>query len=194
MSNRITFSLPMICYLYAGAAAILLTGSFFIFDWLRYAQCPAWVEWPRPPQKTAALLGDLGLKPYIKSTGNTVYCYDGKAWKECSQSVYAFSPAFAPAWLTPRLVLPGNQGIQQLLRVGQWQNVTYVALSAGGLIWACPTTFDAEVVQMARSGMVLWVFLPLLGGLFFAWLFVSLASREASPTLWDWSGRGTKVK
>lgn len=194
MSPRLTFALPLVCLLYGIAAAILLIGSWFGFDLLRFTQCPAWTKWPPPPQPAAALLGDQGGRVYLQSANGDIFCSDGKTWEKCGQPVYGYRPAFAPAWLTPRLILPESTGIRQLLRLGQWHEVTYIALSAEGKIWACPVTFDGEVLQMAQSGLALWAFLPLLAGLFCFWMFVLIATREARPFLWDWWGHGTEIK
>lgn len=82
----------------------------------------------------------------------------------------------------------------QLTRMGDVSGNSYYALLDNNQIWVCRTDFFSELEHILTSRAVLWLILPAGIGIWCAAIVLKIFAEEASPTWWDFGGRGTRVK
>ena len=82
----------------------------------------------------------------------------------------------------------------QLIRGGNYSVISYHSLLENGQIYACSTDFNSEIEKVLFSVSALWLALPAAAGVWSAAAFINLFIRQGTPTLWDFWGRGTKIK
>jgi hypothetical protein len=193
--RRFSISLPFFSIVPIGIGTIMLWGFLTIFNGLRFIQCSAWVALRPPPENIVTLLGAPLDRLHIQTENKSIYCLDQGQWSKCLLSPYETEPDSAPTWLIGRLEsIPQNDGILQVIRAGSLSNVTYYSLLADGRIFACSTNFTAEVENMFRSGSFVWLLIPTLAMLWSAVSFFDIFIKYGQPTLWDFWGRGERIK
>ncbi len=177
------------------AGVVLLLACVEIFSLLRFSRCSPWTALPSAPEKPVRLVDAFDDRVYVQAADETTYCHNAQGWRTCNMS--PFPPKFvsAPEWLTARFVsIPDFGEIAQLARARTMLNVQYYALLENGNVWSCLTTIGAESENVFRSSAILLLLIPF--GLA-CWCFYSLLMiqiRRGEPTLWDFFGRGTRIK
>ena len=190
-----TFSMPFSSIFLAGLACCSLLGFLTIFDALRFWQCSPWQGLHLPPAQITALSGYFRARLYVTAGNKAVYCLSHDQWARCSLPPFPQPPEYAPPWLLRFLETDLQKGpLSQVLRGGSFPAVDYYALLGNGQMLACSTDFDAEVGNILFSGSVLWLLIPLVPGIWSIAVFINQFLKWGSPTLWDFWGRGTKIK
>ncbi len=194
--SRLTFSLPLFSIIPAGFGALMLWAFFAIFDLLGYTNCPTWKFLQSAPRNDLRIIGTLKKDVYLQAPDGTIYCNAQNQWKVCRVSTFGLSRKDAPDWLSARFTpVPEKATVKQLTRAGNYATGnTYFVLLEDNQIWSCPDDFNAKIKQIASSGAVIWLIIPAGIGLWCCVAFMQIFIKYGSPTIWDFFGRGTKVK
>lgn len=190
--GRITFSMPPVTIAITALFIVMLLCGLNIIDFLRFKQCGAWVELPRIPVKDPELAGTLNNLPYVRSSNSSLYCLKEGQWKICSSPAWGLKPDRAPAWLAQYFYK--DEKISQWIRGDKPVDVNYFRLLEDGRFYTCKTNLQNEADQILLSGSVLWLFPPAMIGILCVVKFFQLFFEYGDPTMWDWSGKGTKIK
>ena len=109
----------------------------------------------------------------------------------CLQPSIISAPSNARPWVMSQ-VQDGKP--LQLIRGGPPTEVTYYTLTANGNMASCVTDFKSEVNGIIDSGAVFLLLIPVGIIVWCGIVFMRMFIRHGEPTLWDWSGRGTRIK
>ena len=193
--SRLTFSLPFFSIVPISIGILMLLVFFVIFNALRFLQCTSWVLLPIVPEKPDALLGTLNGGLFIETASKSIYCYKQNQWSKCIRPSYKFRPDVAPSWLTNALETEFEDGsVLQVIRAGNLSHITYHSLLADRRIFSCSTNFNTEIENIFRSGLFLWLLVPAIAIIWSVVSLVSIFIKYGQPTLWDFWGRGTRIK
>lgn len=173
----------------------MLWGGWTIFSALRFLGCSSWSLLPATPQKVATLQGVLHGKFYVKSEGEQIYCFQLNHWTRCNLPLYELHSEQAPVWIMDRIASDfRNTSVDQAIRAGSFDEGAYYLLLDDGQILTCETSLRLELENMLRSGLFLWLLLPFVAFIWSIVAFGNIFIRHAQPTLWDWWGRGERIK
>ena len=173
----------------------MLWAVIMIFGLLQFTNCPSWDFVQPAPNGDARIIGATGEKVYLQTGNGPIYCNMQNQWQECAISTFVLSHKDAPAWLHSYFKsIPQQTFVVQLTRVGDITGNSYYALLDNNQIWVCRTNFFSELEYILSSRTVLWLILPAGIGIWCAAVFLKIFAEEASPTWWDFWGRGTRVK
>ena len=193
--RRLTFSMPFFSLISASIGVSMLWGLLTIFNALRFTQCPAWVLLQKPPGNPVALLGAPINRLYIETADRSVYCFKHGGWSNCSRPSDDFQSDIAPAWLIDKFSSAFQQkNPLQVIRSNGFFEVSYYSLLPDRQIYTCSTNIEAEMENIFSSGAFVWLLLPLSGLAWSILTFVNLFIKYGQPTLWDFWGRGERIK
>lgn len=193
--GRFKFSLPLFAVIPVSIGIFMLWGFLAIFDGLRFMQCPAWVPVQPPPQPPVALLGTVRNRLYIETANHLSYCLRQGQWTNCLLPPYGFQPDRAPAWLMSRFESAFPNGTaSQVIRSDGFSEVIYYSLLTDKRVFSCSTNFSAEIENIFSSGLFLWLLIPMIGMIWSAISFFKIFIEHGEPTLWDFWGRGERIK
>ncbi|HEX2998007.1 MAG TPA: hypothetical protein VHP14_24495 [Anaerolineales bacterium] len=187
--------MPLYSIIPLGIGAVMLWAVIMIFGLLQFTNCPAWGFVQSTPNSDVRIIGALKEKVYLQAGDGTIHCNAQNQWQNCVMSTFVLSHKDAPVWLHPYFSsVPEHASVTQLTRMGDVSGNSYYALLDNNQIWACQTDFFSELKHILTSRAVLWLILPAGIGLWCAAVVLKIFAEEASPTWWDFGGRGTKVK
>jgi hypothetical protein len=195
--KRLTFSMPLFSIVPASIGVLMLWGFLAIFNALRFTQCPAWVLLQPPPAQPVALLGAPINRLYIQTENKSVYCLKRGQWSKCALLPADLQPDMAPAWLIDNFSSAFQQNnLLQVIRsnTNSFFEVSYYSLLADQRVYTCSTNIEIEMENILSSGMFVWLLIPLSGLAWSIITFVNLFIKHGQPTLWDFWGRGQRIK
>ena len=193
--KRLKFSLPLFSIVPVGTGILMLFSFFTILNALRFIQCSTWVLLQKPPEQAVVLLGALHSRLYVEAESESVYCWHQGQWSKCALPPYELQPDLAPAWLIRRLESTFQIGsILQVMRSGSFADVTYYSLLADRRVFACSTNFSSEMENIFRSGSFVWLLIPTMAIIGSVVSFVAIFIKSGQPTLWDFWGKGERIK
>jgi hypothetical protein len=142
------------------------------------------------------VIGALKNDIYAQTQDGTFYCNTQNGWNKCKVSTFVFSHQDAPLWFNSYFkFIPEEAEAAQITRAGNdYSGYSNVVLLENRHIWVCPYSLKAEFEQLVSSGAVIWLGIPAVIGLGCVMWFFMIFAEFGSPTVWDFSGRGTKVK
>jgi hypothetical protein len=191
-----TFSLPLFSIVSASIGMSMLWGFLTIFNAIRFTQCPSWILLQPPPENPVALLGAPVNRLYIETENKSVYCLRRGQWSKCTLPPYdELQSNMAPTWLIDNFSSAFQQsGVLQVIRSDSFFEVSYYSLLTDKRVFSCSTNIDTEIENIFRSGLFVWLLIPLLGMAWSIASFVNLFIKYGQPTLWDFWGRGERIK
>ena len=193
--RRLRFSLPFFSIISTGIGFLMLWGFLTIFNAIRFTVCPSWVLLQPPPGNTVALLGTVINRLYVQTENKSVYCLKKDQWSTCVLPSYGLQPDMAPSWLINNSGSAFESGaVLQLIRSNGFYQVTYYSLHADGKVFSCSTNIELELENIFSSGKFVWLLIPLTGMACSIATFVNLFIKYGQPALWDFWGRGEKIK
>ena len=191
----ITFSMPWHSLVPAGLGALMVWVSITAFDLFGYTQCTGWKFIQSAPAEDVRIVGALEDSLYVQTADGTLYCSEQNGWSECNISTFVFSHKDAPHWFHSFDLIPEDAPVVQMTRAGNdYSGYRNVVLLDNNHIWACPYSLKSEMDQLISSGKVIWIVLPAALGFACLLWFLMIFAEFGSPTLWDFWGRGTKIK
>jgi len=193
--RRLTFSLPLFSIVPISIGVLMLLAFFAIFNVLRFLQCSSWVLLQKPPENPAALLGTLNNRLFIETEDKSIYCYKQDQWSKCVLPPYKLRSDLAPSWLNPEFETKfDNRSVLQVIRTGNFSHTTYYSLLTDRQVFLCSTNFNAELENIFRSGLFLWLLVPAIAIIWSVVSLINIFIKYGQPTLWDFWGRGTRIK
>jgi hypothetical protein len=187
--------MPFFSLISTSIGVAMLWGFLTVFNALRFTQCPAWVSLQPPPENPVALLGAPINRLYIETKDGVVYCFKHGGWSKCSRPSDDFQSDMAPAWLIDKFSSAFQQkNPLQVIRSNGFFEVSYYSLLADKKIYSCSTNIEAEMENIFSSGAFVWLLIPLSGLAWSIFTFVKLFIKYGQPTLWDFWGRGQRIK
>lgn len=127
----------------------------------------------------------------------TTEVFDALRYMQCTQwtpntmPYSAFTPSTARDWVRSR-VLDGKP--VKLIRDGFPTRITYYALMENGNVLSCSTDMKTELEGILNSWAITLILIPIGLGMWSAVALMKMFIENGQPTLWGWSGRGTKVR
>jgi len=187
--------MPFFSLILASIGVSMLWVFLIIFNALRFTQCPAWVLLPPPPANPVVLLGAPLNRLYIQTEDKSIYCLKRGQWSTCGLPTDDLQPDMAPAWLIDNFGSAFQQSnLLQVIRSNSFFNVSYYSLLADKRVYTCSTNLEKEMENIFSSGMFVWLLIPLSGLAWSIITFVNLFIQYGQPTLWDFWGRGQRIK
>jgi len=163
--------------------------SMEVFDALRYRQCTDWH--PLPPTGWVVHLSGVGQdRVYARTLDGSTYCYTDH-WQACQMSSMVSTPVNANDWVRSQIQ---DEEPVELIRGGSLTEVTYYTLTKDGIVSSCSTDFKTELNSIINSIAIIWLLIPIGIGIWSAIVDIKMFIDHGEPTLWDWFGRGTKIK
>ena len=173
----------------------MLYAFLIALNALRFMQCSTWNVIQNPPEQTHILLGTLRNRLYIETTSGSVYCLNQKTWSKCTLPPYDLQPDIAPSWLTNILETIFQKGdIFQTIRSDSFIDTRYYLLLSNKQIFTCNTSFDVEAKNITHSWYFMWLIIPIIGVIWSIVSFLNIFIKYGQPTLWDFWGRGERIK
>jgi len=188
---KIRFSMPVTSIIPVAISVLMLWVTVEVFDALRFLQCTEWHPLLPPPGWVVHLSGTGRDRVYAKTLDGTTYCYTDHWTTACTISPYASTPASARKWVRSQIQ---DEEPTELIRGGSPTEVTYYKLAKDGIVSSCSTDFKSEVNGMIDSGAIILPLIPIGIIIWCGVIFMKMFIGHGEPTLWDWSGRGTKIK
>jgi hypothetical protein len=194
--DRLAVLFPFYSIIPVSLGLIAVWIFFTVFSILRFINCPAWENLSPAPVNTIQIVSYTNDILFVKTDGGKIYCNKGSEWQICSLPTYPSSNENAPKWLRnySDIILQKQISIKVLTRINGYADTTYLALSNQNEIWQCSTTFVSEVNEIVYSWKVLLLIIPVMLGLFSIWWFFKILIEEGYPVIWDWWGKGKRIK
>jgi hypothetical protein len=194
--RAITFGMPVYSFIPTGLGILMLWVLITVFNLLGYSQCAGWKSIQPAPMGEVRVIGASKNDIYVQTPDGTLYCSTQNSWKKCKISTFVFSHKDAPLWFSAAFkFIPEAAAAAQITRAGNdYQGYSNVVLLENRHIWVCPYSLQAEIDELVSSGTVIWLVLPAVIGVGCVVWFFMIFAKFGSPTVWDFSGRGTKVK
>ncbi|MCB9111014.1 MAG: hypothetical protein H6634_07175 [Anaerolineales bacterium] len=189
---RLKFSMPLYSLIPTALGLFMVWIFFEIFGLLGYTHCTDWQFFESAPRGNFRIVNIVKDKIYLRSQDGTLYCTISGQWQKCSPPVFESTQEDAPIWLHSYFTLPAAQAEPiQLTRIS---SRNYFALLENGEIWSCSTNFQTESNQIVHSRAVILLVIPALIGFACFAIFMKIFIERGSPVLWDFFGRGRRVK
>lgn len=187
--------MPLFSIIPASIGVLMLWCFLTVFNALRFTQCPSWVLLQQPPGNTVALLGAPLNRLYVETENKSVYCLRQGKWANCAHLQDDSEPDMAPAWLMNNFSAAFEGGnVLQVIRANGFFDMNYYSLHKDGRVYSCSTNINAELENIISSGAFTWLLIPLAGMVWSIATFVGLFIKHGQPTLWDFWGRGERIK
>lgn len=192
---RLRYFLPWYAVVPIASGILMLWLLLSLFNWLGFSHCAAWTSLPRAPEMPVRLVDAFGGRVYVRTETDHILCHEQGRWADCMGSPYPPRLGQAPDWLVNNFIaVPVAGTIVQLIRVSAFMDMTYYALLDSGEVIRCDARLDSQLVSMVRSGLVLLLILPLAALIWSLAVFLRIFILRGSPVLWDFFGRGTRIK
>ena len=193
--KRLKFSLPLFSIVPISIGVLMVFSFFIILNALRFIQCSSWDLLQKPPENATVLLGTLHNRLYVETENASVYCLQQNQWSKCALPPYKLQPDMAPSWLIGKLETTFQiGGILQVMRSGSFSDVVYYSLLVDRQVFTCSTNFSIEIENIFRSGLFVWLLLPTIAIIWSVVSFAAIFIKHGQPVLWDFWGKGERIK
>lgn len=194
--DRIAILFPFYSIIPGILGWIALWAFFTMFSILRFINCPTWEVLSPAPVGTIQFASYTNDVLFIETEDGKLLCNKTAQWQICALPTYPSSNENAPDWLKnySHIILHKHIPIKLLTRINEYDETTYFALTSDNEILQCSTLFVSEIKKIIYSWNVLLLGIPITVGLFSAWWFFKILIEESFPVIWDWWGRGKRIK
>ncbi len=194
--HLITYSMPWYSIIPVGLGVLMIWAFLTILNILGFTNCTDWKSLQSAPMKDMRVTGFFKNVVYLQAQDGTTYCNEQNRWQACDTDTWFLSHKDAPTWFNPWFgELPTEAKAVQLTLAGSpYFEHSYIALLEDDQIWSCPKHTREEVEGIMQTGAVIWLILPVAVGIACAAWFMRIFIQHGSPTLWDFWGRGTRIK